>query len=97
MIDTLWVTLQLLKDRDTLGLPYDNKFHDVLVNQFKVNALRIYSLNDKGANISNFLASKELYLRYYRNYHCKGNAGQLLEDAILKNNYRQFVLSCILM
>ena len=97
VIDTLWVTLRLLKDRENMGLPFDSNFQDILVNQFKVNAWRIYPLDDERANVSNYLASKELYLRYCKNCHCNNKLNRLLEEAILEDNYRLFILACILL
>lgn len=96
VIDSLWVTMKLLKDREKLGLPFDKQFIDRLIHQFRVNVNRIYSLGDKQANIANFLASKELYLRYYGgDTKCVKRVNQYIEEAILLDNYGQFVLACL--
>lgn len=95
VIDSLWVTLRLVKDRETLGLPLDNKFLDQLVNQCKVNMIRIASLGNRQANKANFYASVELYNRYCKNYRCRKSANTQLEDAILHNDYWQFLLGCL--
>ena len=58
VIDSLWATMKLLKDREKLGLPFDNQFIDKLIHQFKINTLRIYTLGDKQVDWANYQASK---------------------------------------
>ena len=95
VIDSLWVTKRLLKDREMLGLTFDGRFLDQLVTQCKVNTFRIYSLGDELANIANFEASKEWYFRYCQGYRCHAPSNKPIEEAILRNDYRQFLLACL--
>lgn len=95
VIDTLWITLRLIKDRERLGLPFDSQFPDQLVHQCKVNTQRIYTLCDKKANLANFQASKELYLHYCKNSSCLRATSKPIEEAFLKDDYYQFLLGCL--
>ena len=95
IIDSLWITIKLIKDRERLGLPFDNKFTDQLVNQCKVNTRRFYTLGDKKANLANFLASKELYRHYCNNRNCQRTVNKPIEEAFLKDDYYQYLLGCL--
>ena len=46
-IDTLYVTLQLLKDREILGIELDQNQYDLLLAQFRINFNRVASLDAK--------------------------------------------------
>jgi glycosyltransferase involved in cell wall biosynthesis len=95
VIDSLWITLKLIKDRKRLGLPFGNKFTDQLVNQCKVNTQRIYTLGDKKANLANFLASKELYHHYCKNNSYLRTTSKPIVESFLKDDYYQFLLGCL--
>jgi len=95
VIDSLWITIKMLSDRERLGLPFDHLFLDQLVNQCKVNTRRIYTLDNQQANLANFYASKELYFRYCQNNNCQKPLNQPIETAILHDDYRQFLLACL--
>jgi len=94
VIDSFWITAKLLNDRNTSSLPFDEKFQNQLLHQFKVNTIRIYSLGDKQANMAVFLGSRELYFHYYNN-KCPISANSQIEDAIINNNFRQFLYACL--
>jgi glycosyltransferase involved in cell wall biosynthesis len=94
-IDTLWVTLRLIEDREKLGLPFDNKFLDRILKQCRINTIRICSLGDSRANMANFQASRELYFCYHKAYQSQIKANQPMEEAIIHNNYWQFILACL--
>lgn len=53
-LDTLYITLRLLKDRVALGLPMDEKFRGKLLYQFAMNARRLQSLKMGGGKICKF-------------------------------------------
>lgn len=96
VIDSFWITSMLLNDRMALGLPFDDKFQNQLLHQFKVNTIRIFSLGDKQANMANFGGSCELYFHYF-NRKCLLSDNKQIEDAIINNNYQQFLLACLLL
>ena len=96
VIDSLWVTIKSLKDREKLGLPFDDRFRNRLIHQFKVNTCRIYTLGDKQVDQANYQASKELYECYYgKDGKCKDATNQQILEAILHDDYRQFILACL--
>ena len=57
-MDTLWVTQQLLADRDALGLPDSPEFLNAMLPQVRINTLRVFSLGDSRANALNFALSR---------------------------------------
>lgn len=98
ILDTVYVTYQLLKDRLKIGLPLDNCFSDVLLRQFKINTRRIYSLDDEDINYANYIFSKELFNKYCQDtrLHTDYNIKEIFLS--LKNNdYNRFMLACIIL
>lgn len=95
VMDTIYVTIRLLDDRRLLGLPMDERIYETLLNQFKVNTKRVYSLGNKKADYANFIISKALLDQYFpvRKYHSTRH--KETETALLNGDFRRFVLSCI--
>lgn len=95
VLDTIYVTLKLLEDRARLGLPENKDFKEALILQLKINARRIYSLNNKELDYANYVISRYIFDKYIRNDLA------VLQDniskALLTNNYKHFILaSCFL-
>lgn len=95
VLDTIYVTLKLLEDRARLGLPEKKDFKEALILQLKINARRIYSLNNKELDYANYVISRYIFDKYIRNDLA------VLQDniskALLTNNYKHFILaSCFL-
>jgi hypothetical protein len=95
ILDTIYITKQLLKERKELSLPFDVKFYDVLLHQFKVNAVRIYSLANREANYANFIWSKDTLRTNFKNTEYSSTHYRSIEQAIKNDNYKQFLLSCL--
>ena len=95
ILDIVYVTLQLLKDREKLGLPLDNDFCKTLLHQFKVNAVRVHSLGDKQMDYANFIICKYLYIRYNLGKAELGNYHKEVSSALAKNDYKSFILACL--
>lgn len=97
ILDTLYITDQLLKDRIQLNLPFDESFCDVLLHQFKVNAMRIYTLGDSSANFANYVFSREIFNRFVRPLDFHSKQYDNIEESLADDSYKQFVISCLLM
>lgn len=100
IIDTVWVTLKMLHDREEINLPFDDKFAKKLLHQIWINTVRIYSLKDKRANYANFMASVEIMRKYYpdeRSISCNDEKLRQIKIAIYTNNFRLFMLASMLL
>ena len=87
--------MKLLEDRARLGLPENKDFKEALILQLKINARRIYGLNNKELDYANYVISRYIFDKYIRNDLA------VLQDniskALLTNNYKHFILaSCFL-
>lgn len=96
ILDTLYIRDQILKDRIQLNLPLDESFCDVLLHQFKVNAMRIYTLGDSSANFANYVFSREIFNRFVRPLDFHSKQYDNIEESLADDHYRQFILSCLL-
>lgn len=100
IIDTIWVTLKMLHDREEINLPFNDKFANKLLSQIWINTVRIHSLRDKRADYANFMASVEIMRKYYpdeRSIECDDEKLKQINTAIYRNNYRLFMLSNMLL
>lgn len=95
ILDTVYVTLQLLKDRESLGLPHDDDFRRMLLHQFKVNAIRVYSLGDKRADYANFIICRHLYDKYNLGKAALGGYYKEVSKAFANNDYKRFLIACL--
>ena len=100
IIDTVWVTLKLLHDREEINLPFDDMFAKKLLHQIWINTVRIHSLKDKRADYSNFMASVEIMRKYYpdeRSIEYDDEKQRQITTAIYTNNFRLFMLANMLL
>lgn len=100
IIDTVWVTLKLLHDREEINLPFDDKFVKKLLHQIWINTVRIHSLKDKRADYANFMASVEIMRKYYpdeRSIEYDDEKQRQITTAIYTNNFRLFMLANMLL
>ncbi len=95
ILDTIYITDRLLEDRERLGLPVDKNFYDTLLHQFKINAVRVYSLGDGKMNYANYVISKAMYDKYYKGKGIQTVKYKEIESAMTNGNYRQFVLASL--
>lgn len=94
VVDTLWITLQLLEDRKKLNLPENDEYFRSVIGQIKMNAQRISSLKNKKADMANFEISKQIV-----NQYCERGIERLGKDiilqSILSNDFNSFYWACI--
>ena len=86
-----------MKDRQQLGLSFGNNFCDVLLHQFKVNAMRIYSLGDARANFANYVFSREMFNYFIRPLDFHSTSYNEIEQGLAEDDYKQFILSCLVL
>lgn len=97
ILDTVYVTLRLLADRERLGLAADDGFRRTLLHQFKVNAVRTHTLGDRRADYANFVVSKSLYDKYLAGEPSLGNRHKELAAALARDDYKRFLLASLLL
>ncbi len=95
-LDTLYITLRLLKDRVALGLPMDDGFRGKLLYQFAMNTRRLQSLKWGGVKYANFIISRALYSQYYGD-RLRGGKSEELEKSLVNGDYKGFVLASLLL
>jgi len=93
VLDTLYVTQQLLQDRDSAGLSMTSRFYDVLLYQIRMNQCRINSLQDNDINKDVFTVSRYMISRY-PDFKTKDKQLELLEWSLRNNNFLAYMLSC---
>ena len=93
ILDTLYVTLQLLKDRQELRLLPSQDFYDRLLQQISINQKRIASLNDMQINLHVFNISKNI-LQNFNGFTTSQPKLKLIEKSLRNDNYNAFIFAC---
>lgn len=94
VVDSYWITETLLKDRAKLEIKDDGSFAEFLLFQLKVNFGRIHSLNDKEADVANFILSVYLFEKYCS--YPKQSRYNEIALAMQKRDFGIYKLACIL-
>ena len=92
-LDTLWITKQLLKDREKLGLNNDMQMSEFMLEQVRINTERIATLNNTIIDIANFILSIDFFEQnfgYPENPRLKQMA-----KAMQKRDLKAFKLACL--
>lgn len=92
-LDTLYVTLQLLKDRETLGLVFDLFQYENLVQQMRNNMFRCLALSDE-VKRAVFVVQRDLLVNRFANWKAVAPAHQEIERLLRENRYEAFVWYC---
>lgn len=94
VLDSLYVTIQLLKDRETLGLKMNKDFYNDLLRQIKMNQQRIGTIGDMSLNREVFTASCFI-LSQYPDFRTTDKRLDLLEWSLRHNNFAAYIIACI--
>ena len=92
-IDTLYVTLQLLKDRETLGLEFYQYQYDSLLYQFRLNFLRVGTLSQK-IKRAVFFVQQDLIVNKFAEWSTSNPKVKPIEDFLRAGDYAGFELWC---
>ena len=92
-IDTLYVTLSLLKDRENLGIQFDSYQYDLLLSQMRLNFRRVehFGLMIKQAI---FRVQHDIIANRFVTYCTKNPKVKPIEDFLRNNDYYGFELWC---
>lgn len=96
MLDTLFVTMQLLADGEKMGVKPDAPLYDVFLYQVSMNYNRIRSLRDRGIDRLVFRMSCYLRERYFSSLHTSDKALQLIEQSLVSCDFGRYRYACIL-
>lgn len=92
IIDTLWITLKLVEDYQKSKLNCEQDVYNFTLQQIKMNARRISSLNDEMANKANFVISIALINKFFLRNKTNKEGLKYIEKAIKYKNYKQFMV-----
>ncbi len=93
-IDSIYVTMQLLKDRKALGLPFKQENYEYLLKMVNLTYQRTRSL-DTRARYCIFEINRHLFQEYYRGFRTEAtNFLKQIEKSLLENNFKKYVMAC---
>ena len=92
-IDSFWVTEQLIKDIKSLELPIGNELYRQLLQEVKVNFLRVQQM-DKEVRHALFVLTCDLFERELSTHFADVTDLQDLEKAIRTKDYVRYCMSC---
>lgn len=92
-IETVWVTLQLVQDREMLNVLPDQNYFEYLMNMAMISYHRLKNLDEKIGQAALVLFS-ELLETQCAEYHAQSKERKFLEESIRKKQYKRFVLCC---
>ena len=93
-VDSLWVTMHLLEDREKYGLSYTGDSYAYFLSMVKLTYQRTKSLGVRVAQ-SIFVVQRMLLDRYYDGYQIRNDRRkQKIQEALRENNFRKYILAC---
>ena len=94
VIDSFYITEQLLKDRISLGLKNDADLQPVILRQIRINYLRIASYGNEEINKHTFVLTVNMYKHYFNTYNNVPHSWRPLDKALRTNDYKAYKLAC---
>ena len=92
-LDSLYITLQLLRDRDTLGIEFDQYQYDMLLQQMRNNFYRVVDLDTKTKQAV-FVVEQYLITQKFDKWNTSNPKVKPIEDFLRAGEYRNFELWC---
>lgn len=94
VVDSFYITEQLLKDRISLGLKNDADLQPVILRQIRINYLRIASYGNEEINKHIFVLTVNMYKHYFNTYNNVPHSWRPLDKALRTNDYKAYKLAC---
>jgi len=94
VIDSLLVTLQLLEDAKTLGLPMTAQFYDMFLRQVRMNYSRISTLHDSSIDRRVFAATCRAKRQYFPTEHTSNPHLKPIEQALDEHDFGKYCVLC---
>jgi glycosyltransferase involved in cell wall biosynthesis len=92
-IDTLYVTLQLLKDRELLGIQFDQYQYELLLLQMRNNFYRVKCLNNE-IKQAVFVVQQDLIANKFADWSTTNSKVKPIEDLLRVGDFFGFELWC---
>lgn len=92
-LDSLFITLQLLKDRERLGIEFDQDQYDMLLRQMRMNFCRVQSLPEK-IKQAVFTVQQDLIVNRFKDWTTSNQDVKPIENFMEQNDYNGFRLWC---
>lgn len=93
-IDSLWITMRLLEERQLFNLPYTQHSYAYFLSMVNLTYQRTKYLGPQVAKCI-FAVQRMLLDRYYCDYQITENRKkQQIQDALRKNDFRKYILAC---
>lgn len=92
-IETVWVTLRLIRDREQLNVLPDQNYFEYLMNMAVISYHRLKNLDEKIGKAALAIFA-ELLNTKCAEYHTQSEIRKYLEDSIRKKQYARFALYC---
>ena len=92
-IDSLYITLRLLKDRERIGIQFDLNQYENLLQQIRNNFCRIANLDSK-IKQAVFVVQQDLISNKFRNWKTNNRKVKPIEDYLRLGDYSSFELWC---
>lgn len=96
-LDSLWITLRLLKDRQELCMPFTHEDYETLLEHIKIIARRVLYIDKGSVNFALFTVQKKVLRDYGKQFIGTSDKYRELETALLKDHYKQYLLSCAML
>lgn len=95
-LDSLWITMRLLEDRKKYGLSYIQASYGYFLSMVSLTYHRTKHLGVQTAR-SIFVVQRMLMDQYYCGYQIEDDNKKLhIQKALRENNFRKYVLACML-
>ena len=92
-LDTLYVTLQLLNDRESLGIEFDQYQYDLLLQQMRNNFCRVASFDSKTKQAL-FVVQQDLIVNKFATWSTNNPKVKPIEEFLRADDYAGFELWC---
>lgn len=92
-IDSLYVTLSLLKDRKLIGIEFDQYQYDLLLRQMRINFNRVAKLDTK-IKQAVYLIESDLIINTFSSWTTEDPTLKPIESLLRKKDYTGFKLWC---
>ena len=92
-IDNLYITLGLLRDRENLGLAFDQRQYDMMLHQMFMNTWCVMGLPEEVARAV-FVVQRDLIAVRLGKWHTSDIRLRNIEHLIRENNFQGYMLWC---
>ncbi len=90
IIDSVYITMQLLKDQQKLNIPFSLQDYEHFLKQIAANHIRLHSYGDKQIEKTAFAIHCNLIDRYYSEFKTNSTVLAMMEKALRNRKYLMY-------